>query len=213
MSAHVTGLIWARLNVSGGTLLTALALGDCARHDGTHIYPSVRLVAQMTRQSERQVRRQLGWLRGTTWLLLVQAGGIRGGRRQPSSYRINPLWMSGAVLSGVPECTPDILSGVEPTPDTTGTRPLTNAASTPDTAVSANPGGSIMDPLSAGTRASPPGARPAPEGTLEQRIASARDFLSLLPKTPRARIASMYQLTADELEQVFGPVATYSGAG
>lgn len=88
--------VWQRLNCSGGELLLALALADIADDDGDRIYPSVATLADKTRQSERQVQRQLKRFRTRHWLQMKKVS--KG--RHPNRYRINPVWINGDILSG-----------------------------------------------------------------------------------------------------------------
>lgn len=101
MSARVTGMVFERYPAGGGEMLLALALADCADHDGTNIYPSIETLASMTRQSERAVQYQLRRMEESGWLILENSGlGGRTPRRNGVShtrrYRINPEWIKGA---------------------------------------------------------------------------------------------------------------------
>ncbi len=101
MSSRITGMVFERYPAGGGERLLALALADCADHDGTNIYPSVETLAAMTHQSERAVQYQLRRMEESGWLILVNAG--RGGRSSNRNganytrrYRISPEWLKGA---------------------------------------------------------------------------------------------------------------------
>lgn len=104
MSARMTGMVFDRYHAGGGEMLLALALADHAHDDGTHIFPSVALLAAKTRQSERTVQYQLRAMQAAGWLVLVNAG--TGGRLagqgyagRPREYRINPEWIKGAEIA------------------------------------------------------------------------------------------------------------------
>ncbi|MNM21173.1 hypothetical protein D3C81_315310 [compost metagenome] len=101
MSARISGMVFERYPAGGGERLLALALADCADHDGTNIYPSIETLAAMTFQSERAVQYQLRRMEKSGWLILVNAG--RGGRSSNRNgvnytrrYRISPEWINGA---------------------------------------------------------------------------------------------------------------------
>lgn len=210
-------MVWERLGFSGGELLLALALADWSHDDGGSIFPSVGRLAIKSRQSSRTVRRQLAKFRAIRWLVVVEAGGLRGSKRMATRYQINPLWMTGVSLSGVPEVTPVTVTGVMKEMATGGTRPLTPVTATPDIAVSAYPSGTIRDPKSAGARASPPGSRAAhPVGVgerpVEERLAAARSLLASVADYPLEQIAKIYKLSDSELALVTAPSATYAGA-
>ena len=63
--------------------LLALALADSANDDGTSIYPSVETMARMTKQSVRNVQRQLTVMLADGWLVLVRKST---GRRGDSTF-------------------------------------------------------------------------------------------------------------------------------
>lgn len=218
MSVKVMSMVWERLGVGGGELLLALALADRCDDAGGSLFESVRRLGLKTRQSPRTVRRQLARFREMGWLQVVRVGGVRGGKRAATRYQINPLWMTGVTLSGVPEATPDKMSGVDEEMATGGTRPLSPVTATPVTAVSANPSVSINDPKSADARPTPTGSRAArgrrpPEvRTLDERLAAARELLTRLPDFPLPTLRTMYGLSKEDLETVTGPVASYAGS-
>ncbi|AOY63413.1 helix-turn-helix domain-containing protein [Xanthomonas citri pv. glycines] len=104
MSAKVTGMVFERYANGGGEMLLALALADHAHDDGTHIYPSIALLAAKTRQSERSVQYQLRRMEAAGWLILINDGlGGRGNGFKEGGktrqYRINPEWMKGADIA------------------------------------------------------------------------------------------------------------------
>lgn len=78
-------------------MLLALALADHAGDDGTRVYPSVKALAEKTRQSERTVQYQLRAMEAAGWLILV--GTNNGGRSKSTEYRISPLWLKGADIA------------------------------------------------------------------------------------------------------------------
>jgi len=97
----------------GGTeLLLALAIADHAHDDGTHVFPSVKRLAEKTRQSERSVQYHLRTMEANAWLQLVAHES--GGRGKAREYRISPDWIKGAdfsqaqkgAVSGVKGCSP-----------------------------------------------------------------------------------------------------------
>lgn len=90
-------MVFDRYPTGGGEMLLALALADHAHDDGTHIFPSIALLSQKTRQSERSVQYQLRRMEQTGWLVLVNDG--MGGRNRTRQYRISPDWMKGAEIA------------------------------------------------------------------------------------------------------------------
>lgn len=103
MSARIYGMVFERYPGGGGELLLALALGDHAHDDGTHIFPSVAGLSAKTRQSERTVQYQLRNMEAAGWLQKVrdeQRGrpGMSDARRRGREYRINPDWIAGKPL-------------------------------------------------------------------------------------------------------------------
>ena len=77
MSIKVTSEVWEHFTGSKGQLLTVLALADHAHDDGTHVFPSVASLARKTRQSERQVQRDLRALEVDGWIRTIS--GAEGG--------------------------------------------------------------------------------------------------------------------------------------
>jgi hypothetical protein len=223
MSVKMSHLVWERLGLGGGELLLALALADCSDDLGGSLFPSVRRLARKTRQSERTVRRQLKRFRKIGWLQVVKAGGLRGEKRLATRYQINPIWVTGMAVAGIPEAepvdvpplkiTPAILSGVGSNVATGGIRPLSPVTATPDTAVSQYPSGSINDPKSARARTNPTGSRGArKEAPHAERVAAARALLAQVPDYPLASLAKMYSLTDEDLALVTASSATYAAA-
>ncbi len=94
MSVRLMAEVFARYPNGGGEMLLALAIADHASDDGTRVYPSVKALAEKTRQSERTVQYQLRAMQAAGWLILVGAGN--GGRSMATEYRISPLWVKGA---------------------------------------------------------------------------------------------------------------------
>lgn len=212
-------MVWERLGLGGGELLLALAIADRADDLGGSIFKSARSFAFYTRQSERTVRRQLARFRAIGWLQVVEVGGLRGQRRRATRYQINPLWITGAILSGVPEATRDNLAGVEEKTATGGTRPLTPVAATPVTGVTQSV---LIHPRSeeASRRASPTGSRAAKKGkrevpprTPEERIAACRQVLTVDPDFPHDRLRQMLGVSDAEIEAASAPSSQYSAAG
>jgi hypothetical protein len=101
MSVRVMSMVFERYPSGGGEMLLALALADHAHDDGQHIRPSVKLLAEKTRQSERAVQYQLRKMECAGWLILVNAG--HGGRNRRREYRINPAWIKGEKIAPITE--------------------------------------------------------------------------------------------------------------
>lgn len=74
-----------------------LALADHASDDGTRVFPSIKALAEKTRESERSVQYQLRRMQEAGWLILVNAGN--GGRSMHSEYRISLEWIKGAEIA------------------------------------------------------------------------------------------------------------------
>lgn len=85
MSAKLTDLVWSHYPNGGGELLTALALADHGDPDGTHIYPGLDTLSEMTRQSKRAIQNHVGNMLSINWLVVVKQGGGRG---KLTEYRI-----------------------------------------------------------------------------------------------------------------------------
>jgi hypothetical protein len=98
LSIKVMSMIWDRLDVSGGELALALAIGDFSDDDGESIFPSVARLAWKSRQDRRTVQRQLAKFRDVDWLQVITEGGLAGGRGRATEYRINPIWINGGIL-------------------------------------------------------------------------------------------------------------------
>lgn len=97
MSIKVMNAVFGRYPNGGGEMLLALALADHASDDGTRVYPSIKALAEKTRQSERSVQYQLRRMQESGWLILVNAGN--GGRSMHSEYRISPEWIKGEEIA------------------------------------------------------------------------------------------------------------------
>lgn len=96
-------LVFDRYENGGGEMLLALALADHAADDGSKVYPSIKALAEKTRQSERTVQYQLRRMEESGWLILVNSGN--GGRNQTREYRISPDWIKGANFAPVQSTT------------------------------------------------------------------------------------------------------------
>lgn len=94
MSVKVMSMVFDRYPNGGGEMILALALADHAHDDGTSVYPSIKALAEKTRQSERTVQYQLRRMEETGWLVLVNSGN--GGRKMHREYVISPEWVKGA---------------------------------------------------------------------------------------------------------------------
>jgi hypothetical protein len=66
----------------------AFVLATYADPDGTRVRPGVEVLADVTCQSEKNVRRHLAELRGLQLIELVSRGGGRGGAGRTSEYRL-----------------------------------------------------------------------------------------------------------------------------
>lgn len=130
MSVFVMSLVWKRFPSGGGDMLLALALADHASDDGTKVYPSIKHLAQKTRQSERTVQYQLRRMEEMGWIILLNAGN--GGRNISREYCINPNWINGAELAPVKKTTkemPENQGGANSAPVENGASDDINGAS------------------------------------------------------------------------------------
>lgn len=116
MSVRLMSEVFARYPNGGGEMLLALALADHAADDGTRVYPSVKALAEKTRQSERTVQYQLRAMQSIGWLILVGAGN--GGRSMSTEYRISPLWLKGADIAPIEKGAIDDTKGADIAPIT-----------------------------------------------------------------------------------------------
>jgi len=130
VSVKVQGLVWDHYPVGGGELNLALKLADHADHEGNRIWPSVAAMAAYTRQSKRQVQRQLLKMRDRGWLQAVRAGGAGAG--QTTRYRIPVAEITQQLVGKGDKMSPIHLGGeLRPKPepnkgdicDTTGPKP------------------------------------------------------------------------------------------
>ena len=99
MSIKIMSMVFDRYPNGGGEMLLALSLADFAEDDGTRVFPSIKQLAEKTRQSERTVQYQLRKMEESGWLILVNSGN--GGRNQRREYIINPSWIKGADIAPV----------------------------------------------------------------------------------------------------------------
>ena len=109
MSVKVMTAVFERYPVGGGEMLLALALADHASDDGSRVYPSVKALAEKTRQSERAVQYQLRKMQQVGWLILVGAG--HGGRGMSREYRISQDWINGADFAPIKKGANDDIKG------------------------------------------------------------------------------------------------------
>ncbi|CAN7609747.1 helix-turn-helix domain-containing protein [Caballeronia sp. LjRoot34] len=114
--------VFDRYPEGGGEMLVALKLADHADDDGSHIYPSIKYIAEKTRQSPRAVQYQIRRMEKTGFLILVAHAG--GGRGKAREYRINPAWINGAELAPIS----DGLKGAENAPNGKGAIPAGKGA-------------------------------------------------------------------------------------
>lgn len=111
--------VFARYPNGGGEMLLALALADHADDGGNNIFPSIKALAEKTRQSERTVQYQLRRMEESGWLMRVGYGN--GGRSQTTEYRISPIWVKGADIAPLQKGANDDKKGA--TDDTKGCNP------------------------------------------------------------------------------------------
>lgn len=97
MSVKIMSMVFDRYTQGGGEMLLALALADHASNEGENIFPSIKALAEKTRQSERSVQYQLRKMETDGWLILVNSGN--GGRNQRREYNISPEWIKGAEIA------------------------------------------------------------------------------------------------------------------
>lgn len=107
-------MVFRRYPEGGNERLLALAIADHAQADGTRVYPSVALLAEMTRQSERSVQRLLHSMLAAGWLQLVRKSS--GRRGDTNEYRISPEWLAGGACVPPPQA-PDRRTASKPTGD------------------------------------------------------------------------------------------------
>lgn len=119
MSVRIMTAVFDRYPNGGGEMLLALALADHASDDGTRVYPSIKALAEKTRQSERTIQYQLRRMEESGWLILVNAGN--GGRSMTSEYRISPEWIKGAEIAPIQKGATDDKKGA--TDNTKGCNP------------------------------------------------------------------------------------------
>lgn len=119
MSIKVMNAVFDRYPNGGGEMLLALALADHASDDGTRVFPSIKALAEKTRQSERSVQYQLRRMQDVGWLILVNAGN--GGRSMHSEYRISLEWIKGAEIAPFKKGASDDIKGAND--DTKGCNP------------------------------------------------------------------------------------------
>lgn len=98
MSVEVMAMVFRRYPVGGGEMLLALALADHSDDEGRSIFPSIKRLAQKTRQSERTVQYQLRALERMGWLICVSLGGE--GARDTREWHINSDWIAGEEIAG-----------------------------------------------------------------------------------------------------------------
>jgi DNA-binding transcriptional ArsR family regulator len=96
MSAFVSGLVFRADLKTVNRKMVMLKLADHAHDDGTHIYPSVGLVAAQTHLSERTVQRVLSDLVDEGLLILVS--NEFGGRGKARNYQIDLLELTRLTL-------------------------------------------------------------------------------------------------------------------
>lgn len=91
MSSRLVGHVLEHYQASAGELVLAIVLADEAAHSGGNIEVVVPELARLSRQSEKNVRRLLKKMEGSTWLECVERSP--GGKGRGSIYRINPEWV------------------------------------------------------------------------------------------------------------------------
>lgn len=115
MSIRLMTAVFDRYPNGGGEMLLALSLADFADDDGTRVFPSIKQLAEKTRQSERTVQYQLRRMEDMGWLILINSGN--GGRNQRREYVISPEWIKGADIAPTTKGATDDVKGA-----TTGTK-------------------------------------------------------------------------------------------
>lgn len=95
MSVAMTSMVMQHYPGAGALYTLALCLADSANAHGESIFPSVGRLALYSRQSARNVQRQLRRLEDSGWLVCVERSA--GGRGNPSRYRIDPEWIADPV--------------------------------------------------------------------------------------------------------------------
>ena len=84
LSIILMAAVWERIFTRAQQTIM-LALADHARDDGSHVYPSMALLAWKSSYSLRQVKRIVDELRRLTVLTVV----ARARRGRPTEYKIN----------------------------------------------------------------------------------------------------------------------------
>ena len=185
-------MVWQRLDCSGGELILALSLADIADDSGDRIYPSISYLADKTRQSDRQVQRQLKAFRKKGWLQCKKVS--TGGSGKTTRYRINPVWINGDILSGFEDREPRHLRH----------ETVTFATETV-TSMSPNPSVSINN--KEGARAIPKGSR-ADEEARKKKIRETIHDLRLVSYGRDPKVIAMNAgCTPEEAAEVLAEVA------
>lgn len=96
MSIEVQSLVWKHYPGAGNELLLALRLADHCNDLGEGIFAKVRTLAAATRQSERNVKRQLGSMVSSGWLVVSKHA--EGGRGHAREFSVNPSWLANPTL-------------------------------------------------------------------------------------------------------------------
>lgn len=97
MSARCTGNVWKHSRHKGSDLLVLLAIADYAKDDGSGAWPSVALLAEKTRLSERNVQYVLRKLEESGELTVERHAGPRGCHL----YNITVSEVEGAKIAPV----------------------------------------------------------------------------------------------------------------
>jgi hypothetical protein len=147
MSVKVMALVWEWYPVGGGEFLVALKLADHSDHDGNNIFPSVALLADLTRQSERSVQRHQRRMEQRGWLLPDgdQPIGRGGTRRWRIPVELIPQGVISRPQKRVTICHPSAEKRVtdchpsEPERVTTTVERVTTTVGKGDTAMSPEP--------------------------------------------------------------------------
>lgn len=107
-------MVFERYPNGGGEMVLALKLADFADDDGKHIFPSIKTLAEKTRQSERTVQYQLRKMEEDGWLQLVH--NENGGRTKTREYRISADWIKGAEIAPLNKQSNDAKKGAKIAP-------------------------------------------------------------------------------------------------
>lgn len=134
MSVHVSAYVWEHSTHKGTELLLMLAIADIAHKNGI-AFPSVSTLARFIRMSDRNTQRVLSKLERSGELKIKRNGGPKGTHLfQVVINTTLPLFSDGGD-----KLTPDKMSPVKLSGDTSGLEGVTKTAKRGDTAMSPEP--------------------------------------------------------------------------